>query len=119
MARVLVVDDEPEVRKLARRMLEAAKIECADSDGAEALRLLQSEQFDVVLLDLFMPEVDGMEILQELHGKSSSVKIVAMSGGSSRAIDLLPLAQKLGAKELLRKPFDHATLLGAITRALT
>lgn len=118
MPRILLVDDEEPVRKLVRRMLEKAGMEVVEADGEGTLRALQGQQFDLVLLDLFMPDCDGIELIRQLRRESSSTKIVAMSGGGRNNVDLLPVARQLGANEALPKPFDQEKLLATINRAL-
>lgn len=101
-------------------MLEKASMEVVEADGENALRLFRSQEFDVVLLDLYMPGFDGFEFLRLLRSEHSSVKVVVMSGGGiSGTTELLPATLRLGAKETLEKPFDEATLLAAIERAMT
>lgn len=119
MTRILVVDDEPAMRKLVRRILDKAGMEVVETDGEEALLVFLAQEFDLVLLDLFMPGRDGIELLREFRREWSTVKIVAMSGGGLRGtVDLLTVARALGAKETIRKPFTPAELLAAVNRVL-
>jgi CheY-like chemotaxis protein len=118
--RVLVVDDEAEVRAAVRAMLAGAGYEVAEAgDGAEAVRTLRRSPADVVVCDLFMHGKDGLELIRELRGGFPGVKVIAMSGGGADgALDLLPLALQLGASGVLYKPFDQVVALAAINRAL-
>lgn len=114
--RALIVDDEPDVRGAARWMLEASGHQVQEApDGAAALRLLACGGVDVVLCDLFMPGVDGIEFIRAARERYPSVALVAMSGGwPGRPADLLPVARALGASATLAKPFTRQALLQAI-----
>jgi CheY-like chemotaxis protein len=115
--RVLVVDDEHPVRRLLRKMLEKAGMEVVEADGKGALPALHGQQFDLVLVDLFMPDCDGIELIRQLRSVSSNQKIVAMSGGGRwNNMNLLPIARQLGANAALPKPFEEAELLATINR---
>ena len=86
MARILVVDDLDYIRALARRTLELAGHEVAEAvDGGEALALYRRRPADVVVCDLVMPVLDGLETLRALRREFPDVAFVAMSGAGSRA----------------------------------
>jgi CheY-like chemotaxis protein len=118
MARILIVDDDEQIRKLSATVLERAGFETTSaSGGAEALRLYADRPADVVLCDLYMPGKDGLETIRELRQQFPEVKIVAMSGGGSLASGAaLRFARNLGARELLPKPFSPEDLLLAVQR---
>jgi two-component system nitrogen regulation response regulator NtrX len=83
------------------------------------LQTLQTASYDLVLCDLFMPDVDGLEVLRELRRLSNDVPVIAMSGGGfSGSVDLLAVARHLGAAEIIEKPFTQRALLRVITRVL-
>ena len=118
MARILVIDDDADMRLTLRGMLENhALLEAAD--GKEALRLLASEQVDLVITDLVMPEKEGLETIVELRRDHPTLKIIAISGA---AIEFrgcsLRIAQQLGAQVCLAKPFTPAELSSAIRQVL-
>jgi CheY-like chemotaxis protein len=120
MTRVLVVDDDVQVRTYLRMVLKSADYEVAEAgNGDEAVEGFRRQRADVVLCDLFMPGRDGLEAIRHLRGEFADVRIVAMSGGAlGGRLDLLPVADFFGAVALLRKPFDRATVLAAVERAL-
>ena len=120
MTRVLVVDDDARVRTTARALLEAAgfKVVEAESGGA-ALRVLSSEDVEVVLTDIFMPDTDGIELIHALRRQSPDLPIVAMSGGGyDDGKDVLSVARLFGAAGIVQKPLTQRKLVGAIRRAI-
>jgi CheY-like chemotaxis protein len=121
MVQVLVVDDNPALRLVARAMLEAAGYEVTEAgDGDGAVRAFREQAFDLVLCDLDMPDKDGAETIRELRALDPGVRVVAMSGGHRicPGLDLVRLARGLGAEEGLRKPFGRLALVAAVERAL-
>ncbi len=115
MARILVVDDEYSVRLPLRRVLESEGHEVTEAiHGDEALQLFGESPFDLVLLDIFMPERDGISTLGGLLNKSPQAKVIVMSGKAN----FLPDARDLGATETIWKPIDTDTLLDTIERVL-
>jgi CheY-like chemotaxis protein len=127
MARVLVVDDDADFREIVQVILEAVghDVQMAP-DGRVALRLFTEWRPDVVLLDMFMPNMDGLETVVAIRKASPDVKIIAISGGWGRpedpdeAIQVTNQARALGANVALSKPFDRHELrqvIDAMTRA--
>ncbi|HYK82270.1 MAG TPA: response regulator [Gemmatimonadales bacterium] len=116
MARILVIDDEAALRSVIRRALERAGHEVLDaSDGAVGLRLHREKGADVVLVDIFMPEQDGIEVIAALRAEAPQAKIIAMSGGGrSGKMDLLKDAAVFGAARTLWKPFELSDLVAAV-----
>jgi CheY-like chemotaxis protein len=121
MPRILVVDDDPNLRTAIRRMLEPEGFEIEEaSDGRNAMRAFRARPADLVLCDVFMPEKDGLEVLRELAREFSGARVVAMSGGGFRGtINLLPVAQGLGAAAVLYKPFERAEILTVVRQSLS
>jgi CheY-like chemotaxis protein len=121
MLRILVVDDDRNLRTAIRRMLEPEGFEIEEaSDGRNAMRAFRVRPVDLVLCDLFMPEEDGLEVLRELAREFSGVCVVAMSGGGFRGtMNLLPMAKALGAAAVLYKPFERAELLTLVRQWLS
>jgi DNA-binding response OmpR family regulator len=111
---VLVIEDDKALaRALARRLEAHGHAVHVAYDGREGLRLTRAEPPDLVLLDIIMPEQDGIEVLTKMAASGRRSKVVAMSsGGPYRGLDLLDLALALGADATLRKPFD----LGAMAQ---
>jgi DNA-binding NtrC family response regulator len=120
MPRILIVDDEPKLRSAIRRMLEPQGYEIDEaSDGLSAVRQFRAQPADLVLCDLFMPEKDGFEVLRDFSEEFAGVKIVSMSGGGCYGkVDMLPMAQRLGATAIIQKPFKSNELLAIIRRIL-
>ncbi len=114
MARILVVDDEPDILLLLRIHLTAAGHETVlAADGEQALERLQREPFDLVLLDVCMPIMDGWSVLEAIR---EPTRAVVMSGGP--APGELRRAFELGAADYVRKPFLPERLLEAVNSAL-
>ena len=118
MARILVIDDEADMRALLDEMLKAGGHEVVlASDGRDGVAKYRINQADLVITDLFMPNQEGLETIVELRRDFPRVVIIAMSGKTS-ASAMLSIAVRLGAVEVLIKPFQPAELLGAVARAL-
>jgi CheY-like chemotaxis protein len=116
-ARILVVDDEDEVRLSLRRMLESAGYEVLEaSDGQEAMKVCRSRPLDLVITDIFMPGQEGMETIQALRREFPSVKIIAITGKASEVY--LKTARLLGAQATLQKPLRLDPLLEAVRAVL-
>ena len=114
--RVLVVDDEPNVRLVFRTTLEAAGYEVDESpDGLDALDRVRRRPFDLLLLDLRMPRLEGMETLRRLREQGSNVPVVVVTahGGIPDVVE----AVKLGAVDFLPKPVSPETLRNVVGRA--
>jgi len=109
MARIMVVDDEPSVRKLVSRLLESLGHDVVEAqDGAEALARAGDAPVDMVLLDIDMPGIDGLETLRRLRRAAPDTIVVMVSGiqDEPRAVRAL----EDGARDFIRKPFDLARL---------
>jgi len=117
--RVLVIDDEAAVRTALCATLSDAGCAVTEArDGAEALEILRANPADAVLMDIYMPLLDGFEAIRELRRVAPAVKIIAISGGSRGSFDPLKAAEMLGADRTLRKPFGIDDLLGVLTELL-
>lgn len=120
MAHVLVIDDDEDHRTLAREILarEGHRVEEAD-DGRNGLRRFGQHRPDVVLTDIDMPGLDGHAVIEALQVLHDDVPIIAVSGGGARGKDELLLeAARLGATEVIMKPYDFRQLVGAVNRAV-
>lgn len=119
-SRILVVDDDPAILYLLKILLaaEGYDVVCASS-GNEALEYSRAEPFDLYLIDLIMPSMDGIETMLTLSSFRKDAKIIAMSGGWNGGVhNCLTLAEKLGAFSTLAKPFDKNTLINMIQSIL-
>ena len=116
--RILVVDDEPAVRDLTVEILRRSGYEPHGVPTArQALDLLDEEQFDLVVSDVVMPEMTGVEFLYELRRRQPDLPVILMTGGSKEP-ERTTKAVELGAAGLLYKPFSHAELNEAVASAL-
>lgn len=111
--KILVVDDNPSlVEMLNESLLEHGYDVVFTYDGKEATKLFAEFKPDIVLTDIVMPGVDGIELLINLRKVNSEIKIVAMSGGNKgHAETYLHMAEKLGANKIITKPFEISVLL--------
>ncbi|MBN2171819.1 MAG: response regulator [Candidatus Krumholzibacteriota bacterium] len=121
MARILVVEDDPQVRRMLRFTLMRAGHDVTEAaDGAEGLRRCAEAAPDLVITDIIMPEVEGLETVKRLHDERPELPVIAISGGGQVAPQgYLDLARKLGAREAFTKPVDRDALLDAVRRLLT
>jgi len=115
--RVLVVDDDAGVRFLLRELLLELGCDVVEAgDGAEALERLAVEPFELVIADLRMPRLDGMQLLRTLAGRPRPPRVIMVTahGSERHAVE----AMKSGAYDYLRKPFDNDELVAVVQRAL-
>jgi DNA-binding response OmpR family regulator len=114
--RILLIDDDAAIRKLIRMILEKAGFEVVEAaDGKAGIRAYRNHGADVVLCDLFMPDLDGLEVIRGLCREFPDVKVIALSGGGFQGtVDMLPAARVLGAVAVLHKPFKLQEILAAI-----
>ena len=114
---ILVVDDEPGVRNLLRNVLTGVSYQVLEADnGREAVRQVEISEVDLVIMDLAMPEQDGIETIRALRRLRPRLKIIAMSGVF--AWPLLHAAELLGAQASLAKPIQPDELLAAVARVM-
>lgn len=113
MPDILVIDDDDLIRETLSTFFlrEGYSVQVA-GDGAEGLTLFGKEPARLVVVDIAMPEKEGIETIMELRRTETDVKIVAISGGGRTGTDLyLDAARKLGADEILAKPFSRAQIV--------
>ena len=124
MARILVVDDDPMVCMAIEVYLERHNFQVTIADGGEAgLRALDSNAFDLMIVDIFMPHMRGFESIRIFHERAPAIPLIAMSGYAfanldTPAPDFLRMALELGATRCLRKPFTPVALLTVINECL-
>ena len=120
MANILVIDDEEGIRRVIGKVLVREGHDVLEApDGKVALELLQDNPPDLVICDLFMPEMDGVEVLRELRRDYPELQVVAISGGAYEGkVQLLDVAKGLGAAAVLKKPFELDELLGVVRSVL-
>src|SRR5262249_50212553 len=111
--RILVVDDEPAIRSLLAEILESSGLEVITAqDGREARDQASRHSLDLVITDLIMPEVEGIEFIAKLRKERKDLKLIAMSGLFSA--DMLSAARLLGAHATLTKPLTAGMVLDCI-----
>ena len=120
MARILVIDDDPQVRAMLRQMLERAGYEVVDArDGKEAIKRYHEERVDLVITDLIMPEMEGIETIMELQRDNPDAKIIAISGGGRIGPEsYLHIAEQLGALRTFAKPIEREEFLETVEEVL-
>jgi DNA-binding response OmpR family regulator len=124
VANILIVDDDPAIQATVRIVLERAghAVVVAD-DGSTGLAIFEAGSFDLLILDIFMPGMDGLETMKLIHQRQPLIPILVISGrpvswDSVTAPDFLKMATKLGAISSLQKPFGPAELLAAVSGCL-
>ncbi|HET7757763.1 MAG TPA: response regulator [Steroidobacteraceae bacterium] len=130
MQTVLIVDDEVEVGEVIRRVLERAGLKVLIANNASSgLETVSAVHPDIVITDVIMPRVHGVELIRILRERHPQIRVIAISGGGSfgplsykpDAISThayLAAAREAGAEEVLTKPFDMDALLAAVRRLL-
>jgi DNA-binding response OmpR family regulator len=120
VASILVVDDDSALRRLVATVLERRKFRVTEAaDGGQALSVLAETEFDLVITDIVMPEIEGLELVRYIRARHPRSKVMAVSGGGSHLISYTHLAKQLGADEVLGKPFTPAELIAVVERVLT
>ncbi|MEA3401246.1 MAG: response regulator [Armatimonadota bacterium] len=114
---VLVVDDEPQIRSVCQEALEKAGYEVVTAaDGASGLQALEGRQFDAAVLDIVLPDTDGLQLLRAVRERDEDVVVVLVTGFAT--LDTAMEAVRLGAYEYVRKPFGASDLVRIIRRGL-
>lgn len=117
MATVLVVDDEAEIRSSLRGVLNDEGIRVLEAEnGGQAMELLRAERPELMLLDVWMPELDGIQLLRQLQDEPYRPDVIMISGHGN--IEAAVQATKLGAFDFIEKPFSIEALLQVVYRAL-
>jgi CheY-like chemotaxis protein len=120
MACILIIDDEQAITSVLRRILERAGHQVwVAANGKIGMDLYVAHPVNLIITDILMPEQDGLEIVMQLRGESSSVKILAMSGGGRYGLmNFLDVARQLGADGIIHKPFTNQQILDEVHRLL-
>jgi|ERR1700704_1832980 two-component system response regulator (stage 0 sporulation protein F) len=114
MASILIIDDEEIIRALLRSVLEAAGYEVTEAaNGRIGLELYRQNPRDLVITDILMPELNGLDMLLELTREFLRAKVIAISGAGEEK-NVLDVAKLLGARQTFQKPFSVSKLLGAV-----
>jgi CheY-like chemotaxis protein len=121
MARILIIDDQPQIRDNCREALEdAGHTVTVAEDGQEGLRLYEQKSADLVVLDLYMPKLDGLATIQALRAVTPRLPIIAMSGGGAfgQGKSFLDVARALGAVRAFEKPLPLDAFLAMVDDVL-
>jgi CheY-like chemotaxis protein len=124
MRRILVIDDELHVRTALSLAMRAKGFEVVTAqNGLAGLRAFRASQFDLAIVDIFMPEMDGVKLIKALRERNPNFPVIAVSGmplpeTGRTALDLFPLTSALSEVVCLKKPFRPAELMEAIAKAL-
>jgi len=120
MAKILVLDDEPSILLMIKKMLEKAGYEVSVAlNGIEGMKLFEKDKHDLVITDIIMPEKEGLETIFELRRLYPQLKIIAISGGGRISPDgYLPGAKLLGANMVFQKPLVQKDFLNAVATLL-
>lgn len=114
---ILIVDDDLSLTKILREELSSVGYDVeVINDSVEAFNRLQNEFYDLILLDLKMPKLDGFEILKDLRSKNYPGKIIVITAYAD--VENAFMAKKLGADDFLPKPYDLDELLITIQKVL-
>lgn len=123
MRRILVIDDQPQVRTAVALALRAKSFEVVTAEnGLAGLRAFRATPFDLAIVDIFMPEMDGVKLIKALRERNPKFPVIAVSGvhlaGSEHtALDLFSLKADLSDVMCLQKPFVPGELMQAIAKA--
>jgi DNA-binding NtrC family response regulator len=113
---VLVVDDEPGLRESFRLILDDHFEVLEAADGAEALRIVAGTRVDLVLLDIRLPDLDGVQVLEQIKALEESIEVIMIT--AVQALRTAVAAMKLGAFDYVTKPFEEEEILPLVRRAL-
>ena len=120
MAHILIADDQEKIRPMLKILLEPCGHEVTLAiNGREALNQFRPDKIDLVITDILMPDMEGIETFRELRKVDADIKIIAMSGGGTiGAAEYLRMAGMFGAKETIEKPFNVRDMLDIVSECL-
>ena len=122
MARILLIDDEPQIVTMLTTFLEhEGHVVVSACDGKEGLKILAGSCFDIVITDILMPECDGFEVLMSIKKMPDRPKVIAITGGSSSLVQefLLDISEKMKADMVIPKPLQLQKLSKIINELLS
>jgi DNA-binding response OmpR family regulator len=116
--KILLIDDDYSVRYTLARILRGNGYEVVTAaDGEQGMKVFRGAVPDLVITDIIMPNREGIETIRLMRRERAGAKIIAISGGGLiGSLDVLEIAQKLGADEVIHKPFDAAELLSRVRK---
>ncbi len=121
MTRILVIDDEPSILILLKKILEREGYDVLTaSNGKEGMALFHAHPVNLVVTDLIMPEKEGIEVIMELKRNHPAVPVIAISGGGVNSSEsYLTIAREVGAHVVLKKPVPKEVFIQAIEHLLS
>jgi len=121
MAKIIVVDDEPTHLDFVATILERAGHDVvAIGNGADCLERIEANAFDVMVADIFMPDLDGLRLLAAMRARGSRIPVIGMTGGMKGVVaPFADIMSRMGARSVLTKPFSGDELLRAVQASLT
>jgi CheY-like chemotaxis protein len=116
MTRVLIIDDDAPTRDVLRQLLNREGYETVEAcDGPEGVQCSQAASMDVIILDMLLPEQNGLEVIRALREVDPAVPIIAISGsGYTGPLDFLRVAETFGVQHAFQKPFRLREMLKAV-----
>lgn len=120
MAQILIIDDDPSVCEILSRLLKSEGHDVQSvTDAQEGVNRINDQDIDLAIVDIFMPQKSGLEIIQEVGRSKPSVKLLAMTAfGGQDDIDMRGFAERYGAIGTFEKPFDTAVVIAKVEEAL-
>ena len=113
---ILIVDDDPGIRESFRLILEEHYELVEAGDGRQAIEIVRANEVDLVLLDIRLPEMDGIEVLERIKALDDQVEVILVT--AVKTVRTAVAAMKLGAFDYVTKPFEEDDLLSVVRRAL-
>ncbi len=120
MAKILIIDDDNDIAGLLTKLLKRKNFDVlVANSGADGISIFNKGEIDLVVTDIVMPDIGGLEVIRILKNTDKNVKIIAMSGGALiNSGTYLTMAKQLGAKYAFQKPFDLNEFMTAIISML-
>jgi len=119
MPRILIIEDDSSTRELMEQTLKASGHEVfLAADGKPGLALHRAVPMDLIITDIYMPEMEGLEVINRLRREGGNVPIIAISGNPD-LLSALDIAKKLGAAKIMAKPFRPEQLRAAVNLVLS
>jgi two-component system chemotaxis response regulator CheY len=118
MSKILIVDDAEFLRVRISKMLTGDGFDVIQAEnGARAVEMYKANQPDLVLMDVTMPEMDGLTALREIRGFDANAKVIMLTALGQESVVLEAI--KSGAKDFIVKPFEHDRVIGAIRKLIS
>ena len=120
MARILIIDGDPAIGDSLKRILSSEGHEVQSvTDSQEGVDLIKGQEIDLAIVEIFMPQKSGLEIIQEVSKSKPAVRLIAMTAfGGQDDIDMASFAERYGAIRSIEKPFDTKDVLTKVAEAL-